>query len=481
MTIKSKLTFLFFVLVGIIIVTVTWLVSSLYLQRKYFLSYVQTQEKLTFIENIIQDVSFQRLYFDYYILFGEEKDKENFLAISNRVKNLCKEAFGMQDSIYLSYIDVIETANKTFNETKHENKVAIATTEFLPKYENLINLLRQQERNYSKHKKNLERLVSTLNIASFIISFIVIFVAVIMITKYGVRIYRAVMRSLNVIRKFAQILSQGEYKTITYRTDDEFADVISAFNHMVESLKNLQAQIIQMDRLSNIGQLAGGIAHELNNPLVGVLGQAQILLEKLPKDSPLREHVEKIERAAQRCKESVSKLLQFSRQKEYEYTEVDINEVVKNVLFIADSELKANNIEVITLFSNNLPKLRLSVPHMQQAFLNIVNNAIQAMAEKVNKKVLYIKSYMIKEEKDNKLNPYVVVEFQDTGCGIEKQNLNLIFEPFFTTKDRNKFAGMGLAITRDIILHHKGKISVFSEGVNKGAKFTIYLPCHENV
>lgn len=481
MTIKNKLTSLFFVLLGIIFVTVIWLIMSLYLQRKYFLEYVQTQEKLTLIENIIRNVSFQRLYFDYYILFGEEKDKENFVTLTDRVKTYYNETVDTKDVLYSDYIDMVETANKVFNEKKHEKKVVIAMTEFLPKYEDLINKLRQQENRYNKHKKNLEGLVSTLTITSFIISIIVVLLALFVITQYGVRIYRSVTSSLRVIRDFAHTLSKGEYKNITYKTDDEFSDVISAFNYMVESLKKLQAQIIQMDRLSNIGQLAGGIAHELNNPLVGVLGQAQILLEKLPADSPLREHVEKIERAAQRCKESVSKLLRFSRQKEYEYTEVDVNEIIRNVLFIADSELKANNIEVVTMFANTLPKLKLSVPHLQQAFLNIVNNAIQAMSEMHNKRILYIKTYMTKIEENDKLKSYIVVEIQDTGCGIEKQNLSLIFEPFFTTKDRNKFAGMGLAITKDIILHHKGKINVFSEGINKGAKFTIYLPCYEDM
>lgn len=226
-----------------------------------------------------------------------------------------------------------------------------------------------------------------------------------------------------------------------------------------------------MDRLSNIGQLAGGIAHELNNPLVGVLGQAQILLEKVGPD--LKEHVERIERSAQRCRDSVAKLLQFSRQKHYEYTLENINEVIENTLFIADSELKAHNIEVVKEFADNLPKVKISLPHIQQAFLNIVNNAIQAIMQNVSdRNVFYIRTWLCKIETSS----YVCVEFRDTGCGIEYSNINKIFEPLFTTKDKNKFAGVGLSITRDIISHHKGKIEVYSEGKNKGASFFIYLP-----
>ncbi|MCX7941018.1 MAG: ATP-binding protein [Endomicrobia bacterium] len=482
MTIRNKLTSLFFVLLGLIFILVICLITTLYLQRQYFLYYVDIQKSLTLLESIIQNVSFQRLYFDYYILFNDEKDKENFTAISDRIKNLYDEYKKSNEgkNLFLKYQAMTEVANRVFDESKRERKVSIAMTEFLPKYEIVLTELENQRQKHNEEKMKLERTVTLLTIVSWVISIAVILVACFIIVTFGVRIYRSLTRSLRVIIDFAHTLSRGEYRNIFYSTDDEFAEVISVFNYMVQNLKTLQAQIIQMDRLSNIGQLAGGIAHELNNPLVGVLGQAQILLEKLPADSPLREHVEKIERAARRCKENVGKLLQFSRQKEYEYTEVDMNELIKNVLFIADSELKEHDIQVITMFSNDLPMLSLSIPHMQQALLNIVNNAIQAMSENTNKRILYIKTYTVTSEENNKLSKYIAVEFQDTGCGIEKQNLTSVFEPFFTTKDRNKFAGMGLAITKDIILHHKGKISVFSEGINKGAKFTIYLPCHED-
>jgi nitrogen-specific signal transduction histidine kinase len=233
-----------------------------------------------------------------------------------------------------------------------------------------------------------------------------------------------------------------------------------------------------MDRLSNIGQLAGGIAHELNNPLVGVLGQAQLLIEKIPSNFPdLKEHVEKIEQAAKRCKESVSRLLQFSRQKLYEYTYENINEVIDNTLFIADSEIKAHNIEVIKNYNSTLPKIKISLPHIQQAFLNIINNAIHAISlTKTEKNLLQITTKLAKISTESGIKDFVCIEFTDTGCGIEPQYLETIFEPFFTTKDRNKNAGVGLAITKDIITHHKGKISAYSKGKNKGATFSIYLP-----
>lgn len=480
MKIKTKLTLIFSFFITLIILLTICLISCLFLQRIYFVQYVDLRDKTALIGDITQLVNSQKLHFDYYILLNEEKEKENFLMLRKNSDELVNSFISKEknDDLKDSYNQFVYLTDKVFNEKNRERKINIAADEVLPTYESLIKKLKQQLNIYQFESKKIQNFIFLLNLFSWLLSILVIVFASIVILKYGVRIYRSLSHSLSVITKFANILSRGEYKEISETTDDEFNEVYTAFNLMVNNLKRLQTQIIQMDRLSNIGQLAGGIAHELNNPLVGVLGQAQILLEQLPQESPLRVHIEKIERAAKRCREIVAKLLQFSRQKEYEYTESDINEVVQNVLLIADSELKAHNIEVVKMFQfAAMPKIKISVPHIQQALLNIINNAIQAMETKNDtKNMLIIKTYTTKLEENNMSNEYVVIEIQDTGCGIEKENLNLIFEPFFTTKDREKFAGVGLTITKDIILHHKGKISVFSEGRGKGAKFTIYLP-----
>ncbi|MCX7910503.1 MAG: ATP-binding protein [Endomicrobia bacterium] len=480
MTIRQKLRTIFFIFIGLIFGLILWLVLSLYLQQKNFIKYVEMRDRLGLLETIVQTVASQKLRFDYYILLQDDNEKENFILLSNQLKKIINLYFAKtpHTKIKQKYEDLLNTAERVFNEKNLVKKINMAMNDFFLSYEAFIESVNKEKNDFIKQISTLQRNIQFLYIFSWIFSSFIIFISLFVSFNYGIKIYNSLIKPLKVIVEFANILSKGDYRTIDFSTKDEFSEVISTFNHMVNSLKTLQAQILQMDRLSNIGQLAGGIAHELNNPLVGVLGQAQILLEKLPSDSPLREHVEKIERAALRCKENISILLKFSRQKEYEYTEVDINEIIRSVLFIADSELKANNIEVINISKENLPKLKVSVPHIQQAFLNIINNAIQAITENdtsSNKKnFIKIKTYITKLDEDNK--EYIAVEFQDSGCGIEKENFKLIFEPFFTTKNKNKFAGMGLSITKDIILHHKGKITVMSEGRNKGATFVVYLP-----
>ncbi len=480
-TIKNKLSLVFFLFIGLILLLIFCLVVGLLLQRVYFTNYVDVRDRISFLSNIMQSANSQKLHFDYYILLNENNEKENFLSLIPKIKKLLDEYSERtnDEELKQKYENLVNVADKVFKEKDRYKKVEIASNEFLNTYNDLINNFNDKINFYAKKDREIQKLILFLNISSWVVSTIVIMLALFIVFKYGTKLYSSIMDFLRIITDFANVLSKGEYKEINYSTDDEFQNVISTINQMVKSLKILQTQVLQMDRLSNIGQLAGGVAHELNNPLVGVLGQAQILLEKLPPDSPLRGYVEKIERAALRCRESVSRLLQFSRQREYEYTVVDINEVIDNVIFLADSELKAHNIQVVKLYGMSLPKVKISVPHIQQAILNIVNNAIQAMEHKKEEKILQIKTYLTEFEENKNIIKYIAAEFIDNGCGISKENLPLIFEPFFTTKGKKKFAGVGLSITKDIVFHHKGKISVYSEGLEKGAKFIIYLPCLE--
>ncbi len=478
MEIKTKLKVAFGVLLGIIIVVCLFWVSIVYFLRNYFTKFVLLKDEINLTTEIIQLLNRQRQIVDYYMLLHDVKEKENFDLTVPRTVELVNQWQQKESGIDIlsQYNLFVEIVTKIFNEKDYDTKVKIIDEEFLPLYKNILKIVEDKSNIYTKKAHIIEKQIFQISIVSLILCIIIVVGSIFSSVIFVIKIYKALIKPLKILSEGTKLLAKGEYREINFNSKDEFCEVIKGFNWMVKNLKNFQTQILQMDRLSNIGQLAGGIAHELNNPLVGVLGQAQLLLEKLPLNSPLREHVEKIERAAKRCRESISRLLQFSRQKEYEYTLEDIHEVIKNTLFIADSELKAHNIETIINFGHDIPKIKISLPHIQQAFLNIINNAIQAM-EEINPekpKLLQIKTYITKLE--NGSSEYVVIEFQDTGCGIQQQFLEAIFEPYFTTKDKTKFAGVGLSITKDIILHHKGKITVYSEGVNKGAKFIIYLP-----
>jgi PAS domain S-box-containing protein len=232
-------------------------------------------------------------------------------------------------------------------------------------------------------------------------------------------------------------------------------------------LKALQSQLLQAEKMSAVGRLAAGVAHEINNPLSGVLGFAQVLLQEIPEANDWREDVKKIEEGARRCKKIVSNLLTFSRQQEFNLELADIGEVIDSTLSLCENQILLENIRIIKDYEKKLPKLRINIPQMEQVFLNLITNAIQAMVQggELN----------ISTRLGNGGNS-VEISFADTGKGIEKENLSKIFEPFFTTREVGKGTGLGLSVSYEILKKHNGSIRAESEGEGKGARFTVVLP-----
>jgi two-component system NtrC family sensor kinase len=256
-----------------------------------------------------------------------------------------------------------------------------------------------------------------------------------------------------------------------YRKLKELTDLVDK-KETTQKKGYLNKELIQADKMVTLGQLAGGVAHELNNPLTGVLGNAQVLLSEIPKHNPWYEDVERIFQAAKRCKEIIANLLDFSRQQDFEFEMVDINQVIQNTLNLCGKELTLENIKVMKEFAEDLPKINLSVLQMEQVFLNLIVNARQAMP---SGGTLTISTRLV--EIDGV--PEVEISFVDTGKGIKKEDLSKIFKPFFTTKEKGKGTGLGLSVSRSIVEKHNGTIKVESEGEGKGAKFTVILPCRK--
>jgi PAS domain S-box-containing protein len=223
-------------------------------------------------------------------------------------------------------------------------------------------------------------------------------------------------------------------------------------------------------RLAAIGEMAAGIAHEINNPLTSVLGFSQIVLEKENVPEDVKENLKLISDGSQRVAEIVRRLLMFARQAKPFKTSVNINEILQNTLKLREYVLKTNNIEVITMFDPELPWISVDPSQMQQVFLNLIVNAEQAMKKAHGRGILTITS-------EKKLNN-IRLSVQDDGPGISKENMRHLFEPFFTTKDPGEGTGLGLSLSRSIILEHNGEMSVESE-IGNGATFVIELPIIE--
>jgi PAS domain S-box-containing protein len=220
------------------------------------------------------------------------------------------------------------------------------------------------------------------------------------------------------------------------------------------------------DRLASIGEMAVGLAHELNNPLTGILSLSQMLIDgDIPPES--KEDLQCINSEAKRAATIVKNVLLFTRNNNYEKGQASVNEVVKNVLRLRDYEVKASNINVITNLQPDLPDVQIDQFQLQQVFLNIIINAEAAIKEANRPGILTINTA--------KSDSYVDVAISDNGCGIKKNILPRIFDPFFTTKEIGKGTGLGLSICYGIISKHGGKINV-STRVKQGTTFTVRIP-----
>jgi two-component system NtrC family sensor kinase len=239
-----------------------------------------------------------------------------------------------------------------------------------------------------------------------------------------------------------------------------------SFNTMVEALNDTQQQLVQKEKLASVGQLAAGVAHEINNPLGTILLYADILHKETPEDEvQQREDLEMILREATRCKTIVNDLLNFSRQNEIMAQETDLNQLLTEL--VSQSSLKElfDGIQLETELDPELPTIQADPLQLTQVFQNLMNNAAEAMPEG---------GRLLLRTRQGPGTDHVTTQVQDTGVGISEDNMKKIFTPFFTTKPIGKGTGLGLAIIYGIVKMHRGQISVQST-VGQGTTFTILL------
>ena len=230
----------------------------------------------------------------------------------------------------------------------------------------------------------------------------------------------------------------------------------------LEQLKRAQEQIIQSQKMAGIGQLAAGVAHEINNPLGVILGFAQGMERRVPEGDPLRLPVSSIAREAIRCKNLVQELLTFSRTTKKATEPVDLNTVVRSVAGLLESRAKTQGIRVLQELADGLPVIIANNTQVQQVLVNLANNAMDAMpAEGL---------LTLRTHQDG--HRAVIMEVVDTGTGIPEEIRSRVFDPFFTTKEVGKGTGLGLSLIHEIVFQHGGSIDVQSE-VGKGTTMCV--------
>ncbi len=319
-----------------------------------------------------------------------------------------------------------------------------------------------------------EKLLLTVSLLAMLIGTALVWLAV----------HKAV-KPLRELRDSAEAVGRGDFsQRVPVRSRDECGELAMVFNRMtgniqqsqaelqqtVNTLKTTQAQLVQSEKLSAVGEFVAGVAHELNNPLAAVMGFSE-LLKDADVDEKHRRHLDLIFKSATRCKKIVQSLLSFARRHQPERKPVSVNRLLEEVVEIVAYQLRSSNVELVQQLSPKLPLVLADGHQLQQVFLNLINNARQAIEAHQPSGRITITTEV--------KNRWLRIAIRDSGPGIAAENLTRIFDPFFTTKEVGKGTGLGLSLCYGLIKEHGGNITVTSQP-GAGATFTIELPASDD-
>ena len=260
---------------------------------------------------------------------------------------------------------------------------------------------------------------------------------------------------------------------------NEIYAVIQQIKDVTEREK-MKAQLVQSAKLVAIGEMAAGVAHELNNPMTVMIGNAQLLLRELyekDEEGTTSEILQDIVNCGLRCKKIIQNLLAFSRQDSYPYTSTNINDVVEHALSLTKYQINSNNIVINVLPKKNMPFVFANTHQLEQVIINFLLNARDALEANIEQEKIIEISTSVRE--DEQVNKWVLVSVQDNGPGILPESMAKIFNPFFTSKEASKGTGLGLSVSLGIAQAHNGTIEVDSEP-GRGSKFSLVLPLENN-
>ncbi|MGE5354114.1 MAG: [Fe-Fe] hydrogenase large subunit C-terminal domain-containing protein [Acidobacteriota bacterium] len=249
--------------------------------------------------------------------------------------------------------------------------------------------------------------------------------------------------------------------------------LIDKLEKAYDELKNTQEQLHSAEKLASIGQLAAGVAHEINNPLGTILLYSSMLRNEWSRVSGCNQYTEDLNMIideTNRCKNIVANLLNFARQGKLRLTKINVWELLSKIMKAFSINPVYKDVKIVMENTADEPVIEADADQIKEVFLNVLNNAFESFEDKKDKNI----SLRVMKQNDN-----LVVEFMDTGCGIPKENIGKLFTPFFTTKKMGKGTGLGLAIVYGIIKMHRGDIGVQSKP-GEGTTFTIKLPTHLN-
>ena len=307
--------------------------------------------------------------------------------------------------------------------------------------------------------RELKSRIATMTMVAICFGFLIPFFA-----------FFGVFKPLRSIKKATAAIAEGRFKPVdVINTGDEMQQVLEAFNTMVYELERRQEQLVQSQKLSSIGTLTAGVAHQLNNPLNNISTSCQIAIDDFDSDNRVLQlnMLDNIYLETMRARDVVKGLLEFSRSQDFKLRTALLKDVVTRSVSLVSSQISADISIIVTIPADLM--LPMDVQRMQEVFINIIMNAAQAIEQEG---VITLSTEVDKSEKQ------VQIEIHDSGPGIPKEIQGRLFDPFYTTKEEGKGTGLGLSVAYGIIQQHRGKITVMSEP-GQGASFFIVLPLQE--
>lgn len=459
------------VIVGLTIIMI--IIGSIGGMSYHYLLEIERKQRFVETADDLRDVILEtRRYEKNYLLYGSGEDlEENRKYIQQGMEVLGKIYPIVQDFKGAPLLDRLNQELRTYSAMM--DRIAIEGPQGAgPENASLEEQLRERGKTLVELSQELvafererilniirtlkAQLITSLGMSLVLGSFLIPLVA------------KKILRPLRVIERTTVRIAAGDFRPVpVWDTKDETQRVVEAFNRMVAELEKRQDQLLQAKKLSSLGTLTSGIAHQLNNPLNNISTSCQILLEELDQADPEFMHrmLTNVEQEVHRARDTVRGLLEFSRIKEFCLAPVPLAQVVDRSISLISSHVPPG-VDIIKDIPENL-SLNLDAQRMQQVFLNLIENAIHAIGTPPGQIKIAAKREPVTDE--------VVITVEDTGAGIPEEVQGRIFDPFFSTKDVGSGTGLGLSVVYGIIQKHQGSITVESiEG--EGARFIIRLP-----
>jgi signal transduction histidine kinase len=299
-----------------------------------------------------------------------------------------------------------------------------------------------------------------------------------------------ISRPISQLVEATKELARGNLNVrIEWKRSDELSELGQAFNQMATELREAQKKIIEeahmrlelertlrhSEKLATVGQLASGLAHEIGTPLNIITGRIELTRRKI-NDLEVQKNLEIIAEQTDRITKIIRQLLGYVRKKKISQRRINVNDLLDRTLSFLDYQILRQNVELVKDYPKNLPQIYGDRDQLQQVFLNLFLNALQAMPKGGTLRLSVSLKQISKEGNEENKRFYIEIDVEDSGVGMKREVLENIFNPFFTTKDSG--SGLGLMVTKGIVQDHEGWIEVESE-VGKGSRFKVYFPVYE--